>query len=144
MPRVRDYRYDEAIGFTISAWQVFGKVLEVGLLMHAKGCAMIHFTCDSCKQLIDSERDLRYVVRMEVYASLDTAEEDLDDEREHLAEIQDILDRLEDPEDLSMDEKLGDEIYQQKRFDLCSTCRDHFMQNPLGRSRSNLLGFSQN
>jgi len=105
---------------------------------------MIHFTCDCCKRPIDSERDLRYVVRLEVYASLDTAEEDIDNECEHLAEIQDILDRLKDPEDLNMDEKLGDEIYQQKRFDLCSTCRDRFMQNPLGRAHSTLLGFSQN
>jgi hypothetical protein len=119
-------------------------MLGIGPLMHAKDCAMIHFTCDCCKRPIDPQSDLRYVVRLEVYASLDTAEEDLGDEREHLEEIQDILDRLEDPEDLTMDEKLGDEIYQQKRFDLCSACRERFMQNPLGRTHSTLLGFSQN
>lgn len=105
---------------------------------------MIHFTCDCCKRPIDLQRDLRYVVRLEVYASLDTAEEGLDDECEHLEEIQDILDRLEDPADLAADEKLGDEIYQQKRFDLCSACRERFMQNPLGRAHSTVLDFSQN
>ena len=105
---------------------------------------MIHFTCDCCKRPIDSQHDLRYVVRLEVYASLDMAEEDLDDECEHLEEIQDILDRLEDPADLTSDEKLGDAIYQQKRFDLCGTCREQFMRNPLGRTHATLLGFSQN
>ncbi len=105
---------------------------------------MIHFTCDCCKRPIDSQHGLRYVVRLEVYASLDSDEEDLDGEHEHLEEIQDILDHLEDPTNLTSDEKLGDEIYQQKRFDLCSDCRERFMQNPLGRTHSALLDFSQN
>ena len=42
---------------------------------------MIHFTCDRCRQSIDPEEDLRYVVRMEVQAAMEPldAEEPEDD-----------------------------------------------------------------
>ena len=32
---------------------------------------MIHHSCDLCKRLIDTDQDVRYVVKMEVYAALD-------------------------------------------------------------------------
>ena len=60
---------------------------------------MIHYTCDCCKRSIDPERELRYVVRVEVYAAIDNVDDDGDDERDHLQEIQDILERLDDAED---------------------------------------------
>ena len=101
---------------------------------------MIHFTCDCCKRPIDSERELRYVVRLEVYASLDTSDEELDDDRDHLQEIQDILEHIEDADD----PQLGDEVYQQQRYDLCQQCRERFMKDPLGRLRTAQLDFSQN
>ena len=34
---------------------------------------MIHHSCDLCKRLIDTEQDVRYVVKIEVYAALDPA-----------------------------------------------------------------------
>lgn len=101
---------------------------------------MIHFTCDCCRRSIDPERDLRYVVRLEVYASLDATEEELDDERDHLQEIQDILERLDDAED----RQICDDVYQQRRYDLCSECRGRFVQDPLGRFRASQLDFSKN
>ncbi len=57
---------------------------------------MIHYTCDRCKRTINSENELRYVVRLEVYASLDPIEDELHDDRDHLQEIQEILERLDD------------------------------------------------
>ena len=101
---------------------------------------MLHFTCDCCKRPINTKQNLRYTVRLEVYASLDATEDDLDDERDHLQEIQDILERLDDSED----DQLGEDIYQQQRFDLCSDCRKRFMQNPLGWTNPAQLNFSQN
>jgi hypothetical protein len=100
---------------------------------------MIHFTCDSCKREIDPERELRYVVRVEVYAALDPLEDE-EDERDHLQEIQDILERIDDAED----EQISDDVYQQKRYDLCSECRNRYVKNPLGRLVVHELGFSQN
>jgi len=44
---------------------------------------MIRFTCDLCKREIDPEEDLRYVVKIEIYASLDPMVLEEDD-RDHL------------------------------------------------------------
>lgn len=101
---------------------------------------MIHYTCDCCRRSIDAEIDLRYVVRMEVYAALDTAEDEADNDRDHLQEIQDILESLDDAQDGQID----DEVYRHVRFDLCSECRNRFVKNPLGRAMSQQLDFSQN
>ncbi|QDT72478.1 hypothetical protein [Lacipirellula limnantheis] len=101
---------------------------------------MLHFTCDCCKRPINPEQELRYVVRVEVYAALDPMQEETDDEHDHLQEIQDILDRLDDADD----DRISDEVYQQKRYDLCSNCRSAYVKNPLGRVALHELGFSQN
>ena len=69
-----------------------------------------------CGRDLDPHDDLRYVVRMEVYAALDPLPTDEDDDdRDHLQEVQDILERMED----SQSEQIGDDVYQQLRFDLC-------------------------
>jgi len=100
---------------------------------------MIHFVCDVCKRSLDPE-DLRYVVRMEVYAALDNTDADLDNDRDHLQEIEDVLEHLDE----SDDHELGDEVYQQLRFDLCAACRKKFLSDPLGRRMPQHLDFSQN
>ena len=88
-----------------------------------------------------SAHDLRYVVKMEVFAAMDTASEEEDD-NDQLQEIQDILQRLEDAED----DKIGEEVCQQLRFDLCPECRRKFVKNPLGRENftAKVAGFSKN
>lgn len=100
---------------------------------------MLHYTCDCCKRLIDSEHELRYVVRVEVYAALEPMLDDGDDERDHLQEIQDILERIDED-----DEELSDDVYQQRRYDLCSECRNRYVKNPLGRLVMPEFGFSDN
>ena len=101
---------------------------------------MIHYTCDGCHRPLNPERDLRYVVKMEVYASLDPTDMELDEDRDHLEEIQDILERLDDAES----DEIGDDVYQQRRFDLCTKCRARFLENPFGRGVATLLDFSEN
>jgi len=102
---------------------------------------MIRYSCDLCKRDLDPELDLRYVVKMEVYAAFDPmATEEADDDRDHLQEIQDILERLED----SQSDQIGDDVYQQLRFDLCTECRKKFVKNPLGREIVKVFGFSEN
>lgn len=102
---------------------------------------MIRYCCDLCKRELDPEEDLRYVVKMEIYAAFDpmTADE-LDDDRDHLQEIQDILERLEDSES----EHIGEEVYQQLRFDLCPECRKKLGKNPLSREAAKVVNFSEN
>ena len=106
---------------------------------------MIHHSCDICKRLIDSEQDVRYVVKMEVYAALDPALDEADDERDGLQEVQDMLQRMEDSE-LGGDagEVADDDVYQQLRFDLCPECRKKFLKAPLGREAHKQFDFSQN
>ncbi len=102
---------------------------------------MIRYSCDLCKRDLDPEEDLHYVVKMEVYAAFDptTADEE-DDDRDHLQEIQDILERLDDTDN----DQIGEEVYQQMRFDLCPQCRKRFIKNPLGRETAKVFRFSEN
>jgi hypothetical protein len=100
---------------------------------------MIHYTCDCCKRTLDPERETRYVVRLEVYAALDPVEAESDD-RDHLQEIQDILESLDDVDEAAFE----DNVYHHARFDLCGECRQRFVKNPLGRAISHKLNFSQN
>jgi len=102
---------------------------------------MIHYSCDLCKREIEPEHDLRYVVKMEIFAALDPtpASTEAEDDRDNLLEIQDILQRLEDSED----EQIGDDVYQTLRFDLCPECRKRFLKNPLARDVKQ-FDFSQN
>lgn len=101
---------------------------------------MIHYTCDGCHRSLNSENDLRYVVKMEIYASLDPLVDEPEDDRDHLQEIQDIIERLEDAES----DEVGDDVYQQMRFDLCADCRRRFLRNPIGRDLVKQLNFSEN
>ena len=101
---------------------------------------MIRYSCDLCKRELDPEDDLRYVVKMEIYAAFDPAATCDDDDRDHLEEIQDLLERIEDVED----DRIGDDVYQQLRFDLCPQCRRKFLTNPLGREVAKAFHFSEN
>ena len=101
---------------------------------------MLHYTCDCCQRPIDADKELRYVARVEVYAAIDPSAENEDDERDHLQEIQDILERLDDEDD----RETAEEVYHQRRFDLCAQCRSRFVKNPLGRFAMQGLGFSKN
>lgn len=104
---------------------------------------MIHFTCDRCKRVIDLEQELRYVVRMEIEAVLDPIHEsEPQDDRDHLLEIDEILERV----DASECDAVGDDIYQKRRYDLCPQCYRKFSANPLGRDKkpAATFGFSHN
>jgi hypothetical protein len=104
---------------------------------------MIRYSCDLCKRDIDPDQDLRYVVKVEICASFDpTFAGPEDDDRDHLQEIQDVLERLED----AQSDQVGDDVYQQLRFDLCPECRKRFLKNPLGAEMvvAKAVGFSKN
>jgi hypothetical protein len=102
---------------------------------------MIHHSCDLCKRLIDTEEDVRYVLKMEVYAALDPALDDVDDDRDGLQDVQDMLQRIDE---LETSEVAQDDVYQQLRFDLCPECRKKFLKAPLGREAMKQFDFSQN
>jgi hypothetical protein len=116
-----------------------GKALFVARWPSWRRKSMIHHSCDLCKRLIDSDEDLRYVVKIEVYAALDPFDAAEEDDRDNLLEMQEILERMEDAENGSV----GSDVYQSMRFDLCPDCRRRFVKNPLGRE-SKKFNFSKN
>lgn len=100
---------------------------------------MIRYSCDLCKRDLDSEQDLRYVVKMEIFAAMNTCKED--DDNDPLEDIEDLIERQAD----AACESIGEEICQQLRFDLCPDCRDKFVKHPLGREQfATIAGFSKN
>jgi hypothetical protein len=101
---------------------------------------MIHYTCDRCANLIDPELEVRYVVRIEIQASVDFPGSGADEEEDNLLELSEILQRLEDAE---MDE-IGDDVYQRRKFDLCPKCYREYVQNPLSQESQLHVGFSDN
>jgi uncharacterized protein YlaI len=102
---------------------------------------MIHYSCDLCQRILDPQDDLRYVVKMEIFAAMDpAASDDPDDDRDHLQEVQDILQRMDDADS----EEIGDEVYQRIRLDLCPECRRRFVKDPLGRESLGHFDVSNN
>ena len=102
---------------------------------------MIHYSCDRCKRIIDSEEDLRYVVKLEVHAAMEPVEVDeFEDDRDHLLELQEILERMDDAES----EAISEELYRRCRFDLCPECYHQFIKNPVGPDSRARVGFSKN
>jgi hypothetical protein len=76
---------------------------------------------------------------MEVYTSLGNNGAAIDDDRDHLQEIHEYLERLDES-----DEPFDSEPFQQLRFDLCEDCRKNFLRDPLGRRVNQPLDFSKN
>ena len=99
---------------------------------------MIHYSCDMCGKGLLVDEEVRYIVKIEVYAAydpLELTEEDL--EQDHLQEISKLY---EQTEGMSEDE-LQEEIYKNFRFDLCMTCQRQYLEDPLFRKvfrRSNI------
>lgn len=108
---------------------------------------MLHYSCDLCKRPIDSQADVRHVVKIEVFQAVDDAEScgcqgnaAGADEADHLDEMQELLERLDDCGDAAG----VDDESQSLRFDLCDACRRRFLRNPLGASSGKQLDFSNN
>lgn len=90
---------------------------------------MIHYSCDRCRRLIETEDELRYVLQVDVQAQFGEEPAARYDESESFAEIDPLLD---------------EEHHSRNRFDLCSECYAAFLKNPLGRETTKSVGFSDN
>jgi len=101
---------------------------------------MVHYSCDLCHRKLDPDEDIRYIVKIEISAAFDPAADDEEDDRDHLEEIQSLLEQLE----RSDADQVGEDVHQELQFDLCPECRRRFSNNPLGREIAKLLDFSKN
>jgi hypothetical protein len=99
---------------------------------------MVHFTCDLCGKDMTAEGELRFVVKIAVYAGTDPnqlTEADLDDD--HMEAVAELLQRQDAGEPEAPE-------FKGFRFDLCPGCRRKFVKDPLSRDAVRLLDFSEN
>jgi hypothetical protein len=100
---------------------------------------MIHYTCDRCRRAIDPSREMRFTVQISVQAALEApGADECEADRDHLAEINDMLD------DLDLDDDLALEDRRTYRFDLCGHCHRKYVQDPLGADMLPMISFSHN
>ncbi len=101
---------------------------------------MIHYSCDRCKRPIEGRDAVRYVVRMEIEATIDCDECQNDLEDDSLTEMDSLLNHMED-EVLDVE---GTPLFERKRYDLCPECYRQFIKNPLSKEKLVPFGFSSN
>lgn len=102
---------------------------------------MIHYSCDRCGCPIGKGDSIRYVVKIEMEATLDFSEMDnFDDDQDCLLEMDGMLQKLE--QEAACEEEPF--IHQRKSFDLCPSCFRKYVKNPIGRERTSPFGFSHN
>ncbi|HIF33300.1 MAG TPA: hypothetical protein EYG57_17010 [Planctomycetes bacterium] len=102
---------------------------------------MIHFSCDRCGKSIDANEELRYVVRVEVQATMESGDAlETEADRDHLVELEEILERLDDEES----SLISEDVYQRRRYDLCCSCYRKFIRDPMGSETTSQFDFSPN
>ena len=99
---------------------------------------MIHYSCDRCQCKLDPVDDIRYIVKIEIQATIDSVEPE--EEGDHLMEIEEVLERLEDADC----QELCEDVYQNRRFDLCPSCYMEYKKNPLALDAQVAFDFSDN
>lgn len=104
---------------------------------------MRHFSCDLCGKDMTSGSEARFVVRMESFPAArpgELTEADLD--QDHIDTMAEMLAELEESGVELPTEAAPDR--QAKEYDLCPTCYEKFLADPLGRDRSRKPHFSKN
>jgi hypothetical protein len=68
---------------------------------------------------------------MEMYAAPSPEEVRMDEDRDHLEDFNEVLERYDEFDEEGV--LVGNDTYRKKRFDLCGNCAKRFLQDPLGR-----------
>ena len=103
---------------------------------------MIRYNCDMCGKSMVPEEDVRFVVKIEVYATCDSMEGDCDFEEELIDDYEEEED--EDEVDNFDSDDIEDVEYKTFRFDLCSKCHSKYLQDPLSIQSIRRGRFSEN
>ncbi len=101
---------------------------------------MLHVTCDHCGKQLRAGED-HYVVKIEVFAAHDPAEiTEADLEEDHMEAVSELLRELEGAGQTDGVEPASRRL----RYDLCPTCRQRFLRDPLSRESAQKFDFSEN
>ena len=98
-----------------------------------------HYACDVCQRVLESEEE-RFVYRLEANddaVESETADGQIDSDRDYLQEIDDVLERGGDIEDLP----LSGEVEPSNEYHLCRDCWQRFVPDLAARERSRQLNF---
>jgi hypothetical protein len=102
---------------------------------------MINFNCDMCGKPLLADEDVRYVVKLEIYAAYDPMElTEADLEADHLEEISELVEEMKDMDP----QELEDQVYKSFRFDLCPACQKQYIKDPLFRNSRRGIRFGEN
>ena len=89
---------------------------------------MAGFCCDMCGKALLADEDVRYIVKIEVFAAYDPMElTDGDVAQDHMKEIRELVKRMSEMEP----QALEDQVYKSFTFDLCPACQKKFLKKPL-------------
>ena len=91
---------------------------------------MIKLDCDLCVKTLLADEDVRYVVKIDVFAAYDPVElTDEDLKKDLKAELRRLVKAMEhmDPE------KAQDSVYRHFEFHLCPACQKEYIKDPLHR-----------
>ncbi len=103
---------------------------------------MIRYNCDMCGKPIIHGDDVRYVVKIEVYATCDSMDDDCDLDEEL---IDDDIEEEEDDEEENLEsDEVEDVEYKTFHFDLCCKCHSKYLQDPLSIKSIRRGRFSEN
>lgn len=99
---------------------------------------MIHYTCDRCHRPIDPTQEIRYAVRIEVVAATGEPAGWSANGHDPMTQLDEMIERLDPATGGSF------EPCQQQQYDLCSSCHDRFVRDPMGAENHAEVGFSEN
>lgn len=93
---------------------------------------MAGFCCDLCGKPLLVDSDVRYVVKIEVFAAYDPMELTVEDlKRDRMKEIRELIRRLSEMEA----QELEDQVYKSFTFDLCPECQKKYLKDPLRKDK---------
>jgi endonuclease-3 related protein len=84
---------------------------------------IIKYVCDGCGRKLRLT-DVRYILKIELYAAPEVVISEEEAKKDHSKEIQRLIDQLKDVDP----KKLEEEVYINYRLHLCKKCRDTFNQ----------------
>ncbi len=92
-------------------------------------------TCDLCGETLLVDSDVRYRVKIDVFAAYDPLEiapSDLDRDLE--GEMAELIGRMKEMNS----GELEDQVHRRFEFDLCPPCQRRYLRDPLGLGRPRL------
>lgn len=109
---------------------------------------MIEHLCDRCKRSIDPDLETCFHVSVEISSAVDGSPADTgDDDVDQLSELHQQLEQ-QWSENESGGAIRGDSsptaVKLHDEYRLCADCHRQWIQNPVGRDRLSVLGFSAN